>query len=706
MNVLTKNNRTGELSIKDVPIPNLKKGHILVKNSFSAISIGTESSSIAIAEKNLMQKAKSRPDELKKIMSLIQKEGILRTYDIAMEQLNLPSPLGYSSSGIVLKIGDGVKKFRVGDRVACGGSGHGEVISVPENLCVGVPDEVDLKSAAFTTIASIALQGVRQADVRIGETVGVVGMGLIGLMVAHILQAAGCRPIGIDIDEDKVKFSRELEIDCFNRGDDSIIQNIMNITNGRGLDAAIISADTGSSDPVEFSSRILRDKGHITAIGAIKMDLPRKEFYSKELSFNISRSYGPGRYDVNYEEKGIDYPIGFVRWTENRNMGAIVEMIRAGSLNISKLITHEFMFNDAVDAYANLKDPMIKPIGVVLQYCEDQDHSTVKYLRSKSTRSSSSPLGVGMIGTGSYARNLLLPAITEYGNIDLIALASTTGEMVSHFGTKYDVEFVTTDALEILNDERIPCVMIATRHDTHGKFVLEGLRNNKHVFVEKPLTLTTEELHAIKECWNGSSGSLMVGFNRRFSPFLSKAKEFLGDSHGPIAINYRINAGFLPLDHWTQDQEIGGGRIIGEVCHFIDLCNYIAGENDPSFSISAMRAGREDLPSNDTVAITLEYSNGSIATVNYFSIGSRSLPKERIEIFKGGRSVVIDDFIRSSFFSEKGTRKFNLRKQDKGQSGEIKHYFDALLEGKNPPIPTEDIFSVSEMVITMNQRCR
>lgn len=705
MNVLTKNNRTGELSIEDVPIPHLATGHVLVKNAFSAISIGTESSSIAIAEKNLMQKAKSRPEELKQVMNLVQKEGILKTYKLVMEKLNLPSPLGYSSAGTVLDVGEGVTRFHAGDRVACGGCGHGEVISAPENLCVKVPDGVDLKSAAFTTIASIALQGVRQADVRIGEVVGVVGMGLIGLIASNLLRAAGCRPIGIDIDEGKVTFARELGIECFNRSDESIVQNIMSATDGQGLDAVIISADTGSNDPVEFSSRVLRDKGHITAIGAIKMDLPRKDFYGKELSFNISRSYGPGRYDVNYEIKGIDYPIGFVRWTENRNMMAIVEMMSTGHLSIGKLITHEYPFSGAVDAYGNLKGSEERAIGVVLRYEEEQDHSRVKYLKPRTIRISDSLLGVGMVGTGSYAQNYLLPAITGNPMVNLMGLASATGEKVTHFGKKYGVEFVTTDAQEILSDERIPCVFIATRHNTHSAFVIEGLKYDKHMYVEKPLALTIDEISRIRECLAESRGSLMVGFNRRFSPFIVKAKEFFSSHGGPIAMNYRINAGSLPKDHWTNDPTVGGGRIIGEVCHFVDLCNFLSGENDPTFTIAAMTTGRSDVPDNDTVGITLKYRNGSVATIDYYSNGSKNLPKERIEVFGGGKCAIIEDFTRSSFISDRGTEKFNLRKQDKGQTREVSAYIDSLKGNRDPPIPPDDIFSVSEMVIRMNGAC-
>jgi predicted dehydrogenase/threonine dehydrogenase-like Zn-dependent dehydrogenase len=711
MNVLTKNNKSGELSIEDVPIPYLATGHVLVQNSYSAISIGTESSSIAIAEKNLLQKAKSRPEELKKVMDLVQRDGLMKTYKLVMDKLNLPTPLGYSSAGTVIGIGPGVTRFHVGDRVACGGSGHGEVITVPENLCVRVPDGVSLKAAAFTTIASIALQGVRQADVRLGEIVGVVGMGLIGLITSLLLKAAGCRPIGIDIDESKVRFAREMGIDCYARGDDSLFQILQGKTAGHGLDAVIIAASTGSNDPVEFSTKVLRDKGHITAIGAIKMAIPRKDFYEKELSFNISRSYGPGRYDVNYEQKGIDYPIGFVRWTENRNMEAIQNMLRKGDLDIDHLITHEFPFGDAVKAYGDLKNEGTNAIGVVLRYEEEQDHSKVKILKKRPSGSSQkigSTLGIGMVGIGSYAQNALLPAILGNGKAELRAFASATGEKVTHFGKKFDVDFVTTDADELISDERINCIFIATRHNTHARYVLKGLEQDKHVYVEKPLALTIDEIDGIREALGSSKGSLMVGFNRRFSPIIQKGRKFFGGrsgQSGPLAVNYRINSGFVPADHWTNDPTIGGGRIIGEICHFGDLCNFLVGENDPKFTIAALTSDRTDVAVNNTVAITLKYRNGSVATIDYFANGSKSMRKERIEIFGRGKSAVIDDFTRSTFYSESGEEKYNLRHQDKGQTGEVNTYINSLMTGKEPPIPVEDILSISEMVIRLNEAC-
>lgn len=697
MKQLIKNNKSGELTINEIPVPSLRDRHILVQNHYSAVSIGTESSSVDIAKKSLVQKARSRPDEFKKVLGMMEQEGVLSTYKKVMNKLELPSPLGYSSAGIVLEVGKGVESFRKGDRVACGGCGHAEVIAVPETLCVKVPDNVDLQHAAFTTIGAIALQGVRQAGVKLGENIVVIGLGIVGQITMQLIAAAGANPIGIDIDENIVEITRNRGFKAFNRNETSLDEKVLGLTGGYGADSVILTAGTSSNDPVELSGKIVRDKGTVTVVGAVGMDLPRGPFYMKELSFNLSRSYGPGRYDPNYEDKARDYPIGYVRWTENRNMEAVLDLMEKRNLDIENLITGTYRFTEAPGAYDEIRAGKTTVIGVVLEYDREIDASSRLQLSSSEKKPAGMESGIGFIGAGSYAQKFLLPFIAKEKGAIFKGLSTATGMNADHMGKKYGFEYVTTRAEDIVEDKSINSVFIATRHNLHAKFVIAALEADKHVFVEKPLAIREEELEEIKTVWEKSSGTLMVGFNRRFSPLLIKTKEFFRNAVSPLAINYRINAGSIPSDSWIQDPEVGGGRIVGEVCHFVDLCTFLTGSEIKAIHGERMDSLEKKRHDEDTLVVSIKYTDGSVAAISYFSNGDTKLPKERIEVFSESSCVIVDDFKSAKFISGGKIRKVKLGSQDKGQKNQMEGYFKALRSGV-PLIPAEELFSVTEAV--------
>ncbi|MBU4502980.1 MAG: bi-domain-containing oxidoreductase, partial [Nanoarchaeota archaeon] len=691
MKQLIKNNRTGEIKIEEVPPPVLRKGGVLVRNEYSAISIGTETSSIEIAKKNLLEKVRSRPKELEQIRELIKKEGVVSAYKKAMSKLELPSPLGYSSAGTIVEVANDVDEFCVGDKVTCAGCGHAEIIYVSRNLCVKIPNNVKTEHAAFTTLGSIALQGVRQSDAKLDENVLVIGLGIVGQFAVQILKSAGCRVVGVDVDENKVKICGELGADlALVRNTDGIKEKILSFTDGYGIDIVIITAATSSNDPIEFASDILRDKGRITVVGAVRTDLPRKPFYEKELTLNFSRSYGPGRYDKQYEEKGIDYPIGFVRWTEKRNMKAFLNLIAEGKINIDRLITHRFKFDDAVKAYEKITNSDEMVLGAIFQYAEKVDRTSKISLTRRGEKSRKlNVLNVGFIGAGSYAQSYLFPILSKNLNVNFKGVATSTGMNAHHIGKKYGFEYVTTNADEIINDEEINCIIIATRHNLHAKYVIKGLKANKNVYVEKPLALNKKELDDILMAWKDSNADVMVGFNRRFSPHIIKLKNFIKNRKNPLAINYRINAGFIPKEHWIHDPEEGGGRIVGEVCHFVDLCNFICESKPANIFAQNLEAGRTDIPNDDSLGILIKYENGSVATISYFSNGNIFYPKERIEIFCENSIAIIDDFKKSMFMMNGKKKKFVSRKQDKGQKNTLNAYINSLKEGEKIPIPFE-----------------
>ena len=688
MKQLTQNKKTGKMEIIDVPFPALSSGKILVRTHYSVISAGTEGSTIRDARRGYIGKACARQKDVKQVVQLAIEQGFSKTYKRVMDKLDVPSSLGYSCAGEVIDVGAGVDGFQIGERVACGGgdAAHAEVVSVSKNLCAKLPEGVDIKHAAFSIIASIAMQGIRRADLRLGENCVVIGLGLIGQFTIQMLNAAGILSIGIDIDKRQVELAGACGA-CLalERSSPDLAKIIDNFTQGHGTDAVIITAGTNSLDPVELAGSLCRKKGKVVIVGSVPTGFSRPNYYKKELDLRMSCSYGPGRYDPNYEVKGIDYPIGYVRWTENRNMQAYLQLLNDGKLNISALITHEFEFEKALKAYQLILDKSEHFCGIVLKY--NSEKPTKKSIVLNDVKYVNIDANVGFIGAGSFAQSSLLPVVKKYAN--MVGVATAHGNTAFNIAKKYGFGFATGDADEIIQNENINTIFIATRHDLHAKYVLKAMQSKKNVYVEKPLTLSIDELGEIKNVYEQSTGNvrLFVGFNRRFAPHIQQIRKLLRKD-APKAINYRINAGNIPVDHWVHDRDFGGGRIIGEVCHFVDLAMFLTDAKITAVSAHAMRISNNLL---DTVTINLSFNNGSIGNISYFSNGNNKLEKEYLEIFSDGQVVIVEDFKKMSFYSKK-TSKYKLSSQDKGHSEEIKQFLQSIKEGKPSPISFEDIY--------------
>jgi len=691
MDQLTQELKSGHMEISEVPFPILGNGQILVRNHYSVISAGTESKTVSDARKGYLAKAKSRQKEVKMVIDMIKSEGLKKTYDVVMNKLEALSPLGYSCAGEVIAVSNDISDIKVGEYVACGGAGayHAEVVAVNRNLSVKVPKTVDLKSASFTTIASIAIQGIRQADLRFGENCTVIGLGLIGLLTIKLLRAAGIKAIGVDISEVQVEKAGQIGADLsLVRNTEGIVQQIQDFTDGHGTDAVIITAGSSSLDPVEFAGEITRKKGKVVIVGAVPTGFSRPNYYKKELDLRMSSSYGPGRYDADYEEKGFDYPIGYVRFTENRNMQTFVDLLASKKLDISALITHTFDFEEAPDAYDLILKRSEPLIGVVLKYDSNKNLERVVRLRENKPSQNNS-LNISFIGAGNFAQNAILPRIKS--KCKFKGIVTHEGNSSRYVADKYGFEYCTNDPKEILEDKNTGTVFIVTRHNTHAEYSIEALKNNKNVYVEKPLALTLGELNEIKNIYENSKVGLMLGFNRRFSPLTTKLINFF-DASSKKAINIRVNAGIVPPDHWVHDPAVGGGRIIGEVCHFIDLAYFIASSKVLSVHSTVLNS-KPTL--NDTVSINLTFENGSIANISYFSNGNKNVPKERIEVFSNGSVAVIDDFKIMETFSNNNKEKFKLKSQDKGHSIQFDKILAALENESEFPISFDEIYHSS-----------
>lgn len=695
MKQLIQNLKNGKMELSEVPFPSLEKGKILVKNHYSVISSGTEGRSVKDARLGYIGKAKARPKEFKQVIETSKKIGLWQTYRLVMNKLNAPSPLGYSCAGEVIEVGENVTKFKVGDKVACGGQGafHSEVVSVLENLCVKIPEGVDMRHATFTTIASVAIQGVRQANIKLGENCAVIGLGLLGQFTIQILKAAGVRTIGIDLDPKKVELVAKNGADfALERNTDDIEEKVLNYTKGYGADAVIITAATSSTDPVNLGGTLCRKKGIVVCVGRVSTNLDRDLYYIKELDFKMSCSYGPGRYDPQYEEKGIDYPIGYVRWTENRNMESYLDLVASGKINVDSLITCIFKFNNVMSAYDMIMDKLKFYIGILLEYDIEKEHSKNVKIHDFNH---SDDLNIGFIGAGSFAKKFLLPEVKKWGNMEAIATAS--GYTSRNIADKYNFRSIYNNGMELLNDQNINTVFIATRHDTHYKFVLEALKKGKNVFVEKPLCMNEHELEEIKEEYNKQNVHLMVGFNRRFSPFIRHILDYMGNDTKKT-IMYRINLGKIDPSHWTQDRNIGGGRIIGEVCHFLDLSMYLV--NSRPYLISSFSM---ENPFNleDTLVIIIKFKNGSLASICYFANGNTRMSKEYLEVYCNGSTAILDDFRKLTIFGKK-KRKIKFT-QNKGHTEEIKTFLSAVKNGKKTPISFSDIYWTTRMTFDIRK---
>jgi predicted dehydrogenase len=690
--------RSGETSVVDVPVPFPGPGMALVRTAASLVSAGTERSVVEFAGKSLLGKARSRPDLVRQVLEKVRREGLLTTFDAVQNRLDQPMPLGYSSAGTVVAAGDGLHGFRVGDRVACAGGGyavHAEYAVVPQNLLAHLPKDVDFESGAFATLGAIALHGFRLAEPQLGERVAVIGLGLLGLLSVGIARAAGCSIFGVDLNPERVERAKELGATAVTNANAE--QAAAAFSQGMGCDIVLICADTPSNDPVELAGTIARDRGSVVAVGAVGMDIPRRMYYHKELQFIVSRSYGPGRYDPLYEEAGIDYPPGYVRWTEGRNLGAFLETLAGGKFDVASLISHRFTIDHATEAYDLITGKAKEAfLAVLLTYPQDEDMLTeaprlVELDQRKISPSASVRLGA--IGAGNFATAVLFPALRKVKGIELVGLVTASGLKGAKVGKRYGFHYATTDVDEILKDEGVNTVAVLTRHHLHAEQVIAALQAGKHVFCEKPLALRRDELEEIMQTMRESDRMLTVGFNRRFSPFAVRLKAFFDGIHEPLAMHYRVNAGYLPLEHWLHDDQQGGGRIIGEACHFIDFLTFVNG----SAPVQVSAAGLPDASRyrEDNVIITLEYPDGSVGTVSYLAAGDRTFPKERIEIIGGGRVAVLDDFRRLEII-QNGKRKVQRAwlRQEKGHRQEWEAFLGALEKGGPPPIPYEHLIAV------------
>ncbi|HUG35185.1 MAG TPA: bi-domain-containing oxidoreductase [Anaerolineales bacterium] len=706
MKQLLQNIRTGKATIEDVPVPAPGEGQALVKVEASLVSAGTERMVVEFAEKSLVGKARSRPDLVKQVLDKARREGLVSTAQAAFNRLDQPMALGYSSAGTIVALGKNMPGFRVGQRVACAGGGyavHAEYNLVPRNLLTHLPKNIDFESAAFTTLGAIALHGFRLAEPQIGENVAVIGLGLLGLLTIQIASAAGCNVLGIDLDPERIALASSLGLQAVSRQKAESASE--SFTANRGFDVILICADTPSNDPVELAGTIARDKARVVATGAVGLTIPRKAYYEKELSFINSRSYGPGRYDSNYEENGQDYPLGYIRWTEGRNFEAIVDLMAKGKLQVKPLITHRFPIEKATQAYDVITGRKKENfLGVLLTYPEGNTRRESRISFPSIVHRPLSTVHLGILGAGHFANSVLLPAIKKVDGIQLVGIASSGGLHAQHAGKKFGFKYAASSDDEIINDSNINTVAILTRHDSHAELIVKALKAGKHVFVEKPLAINAAQLSAISKQLKANSQSLLtVGFNRRFAPLAQQLKSSLADRKSSMYVHYRINAGYLPPNHWNHDPAIGGGRIIGEACHFIDFITFLVGA--APVSVSAHALPDEGKYREDNVSMTFTFPDGSIGVVDYLANGDKSYPKERVEVFCEGTVAVLDDFVSLRMTTD-GKTKEERGAQDKGWVNEWRAFVKAIREGGEPPIPYEQLIGVTQSAIAAVESLR
>jgi predicted dehydrogenase/threonine dehydrogenase-like Zn-dependent dehydrogenase len=689
----------GETTLLDVPAPKAGAGQLLINTSASLISAGTERMLVDFGKANWIDKARQQPDKVRQVLEKVQTDGLAATIDAVQSKLDQPLALGYCNVGRISAVGHGVSGLEVGDRVASNGK-HAEVVAVPKNLCAKVPDGVSDEAAAFTVISAIGLQGIRLADPKIGECVAVIGLGLIGLMTVQMLRAQGCRVLGIDLDPTRLELARRFGAETVNpaAGED-VLARATAFSRGAGVDAVLITASTKSNDPVAQAAKMSRKRGRIVLVGVVGLELSRADFYEKELTFQVSCSYGPGRYDPAYEEGGQDYPIGFVRWTEQRNFEAVLDLMASGALDVAPLISHRFAFEQAEDAFALLTSDE-PSLGILLTY---SPNANPERLETRSVELAPTPAPgkatTAFLGAGNYAGRVLIPAFKAAG-AKLKSVVSGGGVSAVHFGAKHGFSEASTDGSRVLDDPSIDTVVIATRHDAHARQVLSALRAGKHVFCEKPLCLTLDELAEIEtEAAARPKQLLMVGFNRRFAPMTIKAKSLLDPIADPKAFIMTVNAGEIPASHWTQDPNVGGRRIVGEACHFIDLIRHLAGAPIIGWHALALGSSGGSAICDDKASISLAFADGSTGVIHYLANGHKSFPKERLEIFAGGRILQLDNFRSLRGWGWKGFSKLGSLRQDKGQTACAKAFVDAVQAGGPSPIPLPELLEVSRVTI-------
>ncbi len=707
MKQILQNLSTGATELAEVPCPRVSAGHVLLRTTRTLISAGTERMLVDFGKAGPIEKARQQPEKVKMVLDKVRTDGLKPTIDAVRNKLDQPLAMGYCNVGVVAECGAGVIGFKVGDRVASNGK-HAEMVSVPLNLCAAVPDSVSDEQAAFTVIGAIALQGIRLIQPTLGEAVVVTGLGLIGLITVQLLRAHGCRVLGIDMDPAKLDLARRFGAETVNlaAGEDPI-SSAERFSRGRGMDAVIVTAATKSSEPIHQAALMCRKRGRIVLVGVTGLELSRADFFQKELSFQVSCSYGPGRYDPAYEEGGQDYPVGFVRWTEQRNFEAVLDMMQSGALDVTPLISHRFALAQAQPAY-DVVAGSEPSLGIVLEYpsVQDQPDSIVRATKVSLPLAAGPAPGantpsVAFIGSGNYATAVLIPAF-KTGGAQLVSVASSAGVSGVHAGRKFGFADTTTDVSSIFGNAAVQSVVVTTRHDTHARFVQQALSARKYVFVEKPLCLTLEELAQIEATYAAAQAVwapiVMVGFNRRFAPQVRKMKSLIAGSTGPKSFVMTVNAGAIPAEHWTQDPAVGGGRINGEACHFIDLLRFLAGSPIASANRITMNAATDD-----TTSIQLGFVDGSIGTIHYFANGPKALPKERLEVFASGRVLQLDNFRKLKGFGWPGFSAMNLWQQDKGQKACAAAFLDAVRQGGPSPIPFAEIAEVTRVTIQLAQ---
>lgn len=696
MRQIIQNMRDGKTAVVDLPIPAVRRKSALVQTQNSLVSAGTERMLVEFAEKNLIGKASSRPDLVKQVLNKARREGLIPTIEAAFNKLDQPMVLGYSSAGIIVEAGEGLQGFKPGDRVACAGGGfavHAEYEVVPQNLLVRLPDQVDFESAAFTTLGAIAMQGFRLAHPQIGETVCIIGLGLLGLLTVEIAKAAGCRVFGVDLSQDRVKLAKTMQVSAIQR--EGCEETALAFTQGRGFDHVLICADTPSDDPVALAGLLARDHGTVVAVGVVGLDIPRKNYYEKEIDFKISRSYGPGRYDPAYEEGSQDYPFGYVRWTEGRNLQSFVDLLAENKINLKPLITHRFAIEHAPDAYELITGKTGKPfLGVLISYPAVAAGVPDRKVEFPVTTGTASPIHLGVLGAGNYAQAVFLPVVQKSGNADLLGICTSSGLSATHAAKKFGFRFASSNEKDILQNEQVNLVLILTRHQQHARQTTSALQHGKSVYCEKPLALNEQELQEIeKQLQQKETPLLTVGFNRRFAPLAVKLAQFFANRAEPMAVNYRINAGYIPLNHWLHDPLQGGGRIIGEGCHFIDFMTFMAGSLPVSVSACALPDGGKFR--QDNCVVTIRFADGSLGTMTYLANGNKAFAKERVEVFSGGKIGVLDDFRSLELVSDSSRQMVRSRfTQDKGHQAAWQNFLKAVTQTGEPPIPYDQLIAV------------
>jgi len=710
MKQLLQNLRTGEATVAEVPVPVVQPGRVLVRTAASLISAGTERALTELGQKSLLGKARERPELIGKVWEKVKTEGVAQALEGVRDKLDQSHAVGYSAAGIVIECAPDVTDFRPGDRVACAGTdyaSHAEIISVPRNLCVRLPEQLSFAEAAFGTVGAIALQGVRLAEPTLGEAVVVIGLGLVGQLTVQLLRANGCRVFGIDIDETRIQLALQSGAEAGSAPADAK-KKVMTWSRGRGADACIIAAATTSDEPVELAGEISRLKGRVVAVGLVGMNVPRNVYYQRELTLKVSLSYGPGRHDPDYEERGHDYPVAYVRWTEGRNIEAFLDLLAGSRIDVKPLITHRFSIDDAPKAYELISGKAHQNyLAVILEYRTEGEVSRRIENKSatKPAAKSAGRVGVGLIGAGGYAQKMLLPNFKAAG-AEFCSIASASGVSARDVGTKYGFKRFLSDAQSVIDDDEANLIVIATRHGSHAELATLALEAGKHVFVEKPLALNDVELNTVLKAASGSEGQLLVGFNRRFSPLAARAQEIFANRQAPLSIVYRVNAGRIPREHWTQDPNEGGGRIIGEVCHFIDLMQFLTGTTPKSVFAESVTGDLGNIVREDSVFITIQFEDGSNGVIAYLAEGDSSLPKEHLEIFGEGKTFVIDDFRSAKLYFDGREKKETLRQQDKGQAEETRIACAVVAEGKPIPITLQELEATTRATFRIKDSLR